>query len=128
MQEPPEMQVQSLGWEDPGRRAWQPTPVFLPGEPHGDRSLVGYSPWGRKEPVTTERLTQVPSRSIHVVTNGKNFLSLNNIPFRAPQVVLVVKNPPASAGDKRGEGSVPWSGRSPGGWQRTPVFLPEESP
>ena len=30
------------------RRAWQPTPAFLPGEAHGQRSLVGYSPWGRK--------------------------------------------------------------------------------
>ena len=28
------------------RRAWQPTPIFLPGEPYGQRSLVGYSPWG----------------------------------------------------------------------------------
>ena len=35
------------GWgRFPWRRAWQPTPVFLPGEPHGQRSLVGYSPWG----------------------------------------------------------------------------------
>ena len=34
----------------------QPTPVFLPGESHGGRSLVGYSPWGRKESDTTERL------------------------------------------------------------------------
>ena len=33
----------------PWRGAWQPTPVFLPGESHGQRSLVGYSPWGRKE-------------------------------------------------------------------------------
>ena len=33
----------------PWRRAWQPTPVFLPGEFHGQRSLVGYSPWGCKE-------------------------------------------------------------------------------
>ena len=31
------------------RRPWQPTPVFLPGESHGQRSLVDYSPWGRKE-------------------------------------------------------------------------------
>ena len=31
-------------WKIPWRRAWQPTPVFLPGEPHGQRSLVGYSP------------------------------------------------------------------------------------
>ena len=32
----------------PWRRAWQSTPVFLPGESHGQRSLVGYSPWSRK--------------------------------------------------------------------------------
>ena len=32
----------------PWRRKWQPTPVFLPGEYHGQRSLVGYSPWGHK--------------------------------------------------------------------------------
>ena len=35
---------------------WHPTPVLLPGKPHGWRSLVGYSPWGRKESDTTERL------------------------------------------------------------------------
>ena len=33
----------------PWRRAWQPTPVFLPGKSHGQRSLAGYTPWGRKE-------------------------------------------------------------------------------
>ena len=38
----------------PWRRKWQPTPVFLPGEFHGQRSLVGYSPWGRKGLDTTE--------------------------------------------------------------------------
>ena len=37
------------------RRAWQPTPVFLLREFHGQSSLVGYSPWGRKESDTTER-------------------------------------------------------------------------
>ena len=42
----------------PWRRAWQPTPVFLPGESHGQRSLVGYSPWGRQESDTTERLSK----------------------------------------------------------------------
>ena len=40
----------------PWRRKWQPTPVFFPGEFHGQRSLVGYSPWGRKESDTTEQL------------------------------------------------------------------------
>ena len=40
----------------PWRRAWQPTPVFLPGESHWQRSLAGYSPWGCKDLDTTERL------------------------------------------------------------------------
>ena len=44
-----EMQVPSLGQEDPPRRALQPTPVFLPGESCGQRSLAGHSPWDCKE-------------------------------------------------------------------------------
>ena len=40
----------------PWRRKWQPTKVFLPGESHGQRSLAGYSPRGRKESDATERL------------------------------------------------------------------------
>ena len=40
----------------PWRRKWQPTPVFLPGKSHGQRSLIGYSPWGHKQSDTTERL------------------------------------------------------------------------
>ena len=38
-------------------RQWQPTPVFLSGESHGQRSLVGYSPWSHKKMDTTERLS-----------------------------------------------------------------------
>ena len=41
--------VWSLGGEDPQRRAWQPAPVFLPGESHGQRHLVAYSPWGSQK-------------------------------------------------------------------------------
>ena len=48
------MRVQSLGQKIPWRRVWQPTPVFLPGEFHGQRSLEGYSPVGCKESDTTE--------------------------------------------------------------------------
>ena len=40
--------IPGLG-KSPGEGAWQPTPVFFPGESYGQRSLVGYSPWGRKE-------------------------------------------------------------------------------
>ena len=56
------MLVLSLGWddpqedplEDPLKWAWQPTSAFLPGESHGQRSLVGYSPQSCKESDTTE--------------------------------------------------------------------------
>ena len=48
-----ETRVRSLGQEDPWRRGWQPTPVFLPGESPGQRSLVYYSPCGCKELDTT---------------------------------------------------------------------------
>ena len=41
----------------PWRREWLPSPVSLPGESHGQRSLVGCSPWGRKESDTTDQLT-----------------------------------------------------------------------
>ena len=42
----------------PWRKEWQPTPAFLPGEFHGQRSLVGFSPWGCKKS-GTERLTLI---------------------------------------------------------------------
>ena len=57
---PPAMQetwVPSLGWEDPLDKGMATTPVFWPGEFHGQRSLAAYSPWGHKESDTTERLT-----------------------------------------------------------------------
>ena len=47
-------QVQSWDQEDSLEKVWQPTPVFLPGELHGQRSLVGSSPWVLKESDTTE--------------------------------------------------------------------------
>ena len=47
----------------PWRREWQPTPVFLPEEFHGQRSLAVYSPWGHKESDTTEQLTHTHTRT-----------------------------------------------------------------
>ena len=90
--------VQSLSWEDPLEKAWPPTPVFLPGKSHGQRSLVSYSPWGCKESDITERLS----------------LSLSDGPRGFPGG-SVVKNLPANAGDTRDAGLIPGSGRSPGG-------------
>ena len=51
-----EPQVQSLGWEDPPEKGMAIHSSILPGESHGQRSLVGYSPWGHKESDTIERL------------------------------------------------------------------------
>ena len=49
--------IPGLGRSIPWRKEWLPTPVFLPGEFHEQRSLVGYSPWGCKMSGNTEPLT-----------------------------------------------------------------------
>ena len=66
--------VWSLGLEDPSRRKWQPTPVFLSGKSLRQRSLLGYGQWGRKESQT--RLSdwaQIHAWSINsvVIVSGK---------------------------------------------------------
>ena len=68
------------------------------GNPHGQRSLVRYSPWGHKELETTERLSSAQDS--------------------IAQVAVVVKNPSANAQDR---GSIPGSGRSPGGGHGNPL-------
>ena len=60
-----EMQVESLGQEDPLESKWQPTPVFQPGKFHGQRSLAGYSSWACKELDTTEQLNN-PHSVFHI--------------------------------------------------------------
>ena len=52
-----EIQVQSLGWEDPLEKGMATHSKNLLGESYGQRSLVGYSPWGCKELDTTKQLT-----------------------------------------------------------------------
>ena len=54
----------------PWRRKWQPTSVFLPGKSHGQRSLAGYSSWGRKDLDATELL------STHESSSGWAFMLL----------------------------------------------------
>ena len=90
----PEM-VGKISWS----RKCQPTPVFLPGESQGQRSLAGYSPWGDRELDTTE----LPSTTQH------NF---KDCEFSGS---TVVKNPPANAGVAREVNLIPGLGRSPGG-------------
>ena len=83
----------------PQRRKWQPTPVFLPGEFHVQRSLAGYSPWGLKESDMTEKLTLWVS-----------------------QVALVIKNPFPNAGDIRDRGLIPGLGRILGKGNGNPLW------
>ena len=67
-----ETQVQFLSQEDPLEWEWQPTPVFLPGESHGQRSLAGCSRWGCKESDTAEQL-------IHFHTEPKQMAENHSI-------------------------------------------------
>ena len=59
--------VQSLSLEDPWKMKWQPTPVFLPAETHGQRSLAGYSPFGCKESDTTKQLSMQHKYKINLL-------------------------------------------------------------
>ena len=51
------------------RRKWQPTPVFFPGQSHGQRSLVGYGSWGHKESDTTEHMCTHTHTHTRVLTH-----------------------------------------------------------
>ena len=53
----------------PWRRAWQPTPVLLPGESHGQRSLAGYSPWGHKGSDAAEQACMVLSFNLQILNH-----------------------------------------------------------
>ena len=94
----------------PWRKAWQPTPVFLPGE-----SLWTEKPGelsvGSQELDTTERLSTAVRFYIQVFHNSGAF-----------QVVLVVKNPPANAGDIKDVSLIPRSKKSPGGEHGNPLW------
>ena len=62
--------VWSLDWEDPPEKEMQPTPVFLPGKSYGQRSLVGYSPWGQKRirhSLTCLHLSTYLSMCVHIM-------------------------------------------------------------
>ena len=67
---------------------WQPTPVFLPGEFHGRKSLVGYSPWGRKESDPTKQLTHT---LIYTDLPGNHFALIYFLVFKSTCIVIEVK-------------------------------------
>ena len=82
MQETQEMQFDPWDWKISWRRAWQPTPVFLPGEFH-ERSLAGYSPWGHKEldttKVTEHTHTSMYNFSFHYLRKEYTFFCFSHV-------------------------------------------------
>ena len=77
-------EVCSAHWWDARRREWLPTPVFLPEEFYGQRSLVGYSPWGRKERIQLSNFYSLFHRKLQrlrpAVVNRKGPSFLHNNP------------------------------------------------
>ena len=63
------------------RRAWQPTPVFLPGKFHGQRSLAGYSPWGCKGSATTELRTHTQACNSRHKLRTLIYRKVSRLPF-----------------------------------------------
>ena len=110
-----ETQVQSLGQEEALEEEMAPTPVFLPGESHGQRSQAGYSPWSHKESDLTGQLsTNAPSYTSHrrfsktlwiyIVKpdlSHELFVHVANYPRNLPPEVLEPQTV--------GSGDVPWS-------------------
>ena len=102
----------------PWRKKWQPTPVFLPGKSHGQRSLVGYSPWdwtveldttnwlstGEIHVVLRKINTIICPMRIQIVSDslfklkGKNAFTKSIVVYRIPEVSSVSSGPKATSG------------------------------
>ena len=93
-----EIRFRSLGWEDPLEKEGLPSPVFLPGESHGQRSLAGYSPWGCKDSDTTGRLALSLTLSFGYGTTGTWIMETASSILRVSNCVGVnkgkMKKPP----------------------------------
>ena len=63
-------------WKIPWRREWQLTPVFLPRESHGQRGLMGYSPWGQTRLTNALTFFQIMGRYILLLERKESFMSL----------------------------------------------------
>ena len=120
--------VRKISW----RREWLPTPVCLPGEFHGQRSLAGYSPWSCQKLDSTERPTHKQSSrdkyTIHLILPPAVFSShimhSNLTPNYQPiylYIYIIIfsrwlsgKESTCNAGNGGGAASIPGLGRSTG--------------
>ena len=121
----------------PWRWAWKPTPVFLPGESHGQRTLAGYRPWGRKEADTTEA-TKHACMGASLGNPRKGPVAPKFISPHTPFLSVLLL--PAAPGLRPGRAGLPVSvqgslqvsgpkgvGRTRG-WARPPTLTPCPSP
>ena len=113
--------VQPLGREDPLEEGMATHSVFLPGESHGQRSLAGYHPWGRKDSDTTERLhcslssqdsrvcSYFPVRGLQRVSLGADHSSSPRVTLEEPWVLLRQVGQGRCLSDKLAAGWSTWS-------------------
>ena len=106
----------------PWRRAWQPTPVFLPGESHGQRSQAGYSPLGCKESDMTEA-----TQHAHTNISKKHYVKVHQLATKGFNLASLRVGFPGGSNSKEsscsaeGLGSIPGLGRSLGGGNGNPL-------
>ena len=95
----------------PSRKEWLPTVVFLPGEFHGKKGLVGYSPWGHKESVMTERFSVTANFHFHLSLPSL-FHSEGNVEFHHfHKILLMTQTSPNNVGkDCTRQEMVPYEG------------------
>ena len=104
-----ETRAQSLSRKIPWRRVWQPTPIFMPGESHGQKSLVGYSPWGCKESDTTEQLTlDWGTHSSVTGVNGFDYSVLSTWMWWVPTVAVLPSKLPHPPSCQRVRTKIKW--------------------
>ena len=119
----------------PWRRKWQPTPVLLPGKFHGWRSLVGYSPWGRKESDMTEWVTSLLSLSFFYIRRPNLVQWFSQFFWKLWAFCLSFMNEASGEGGQRRnqiktqllwmKGSGSWN---PGSWHATCYSISQEVP
>jgi len=127
------------------RRQWHPTPVLLPGESHGWRSLAGCSPWGLEESDTTNRTRlsdftftfqfhalekEMATHSSVLAWRIRGMAEPGGLPSMGSHRVGQEWSDLAARMQSRGPGFDPWVGKIPWGraWQPTSIFSPGESP
>ena len=81
----------------PWRRAWQPTPAFLPRESHGQRTLAGYNPQGYKESDLTEQLNSNSNSTEALTCHQVSFLSALSTPYRSCVIIIYFTGEEAEA-------------------------------